>query len=85
MYLSHETSLLGLYENKWPSPVLGISLASGEYMDYPLKMGKNIVYSRDDTACDTKLTTCNYISCIEDWAVKKYMAAACPKGMWQYS
>ena len=81
MYLSHEARLLGLYENKWPSPVIGISVASGEYMDYPLKMGKNIVYSRDGIACDSELTTSNYINCIEDFAIKRYMAAECPKGI----
>ena len=53
MYLSHETKLLGLYENMWPIPVVGVNLATSEYMDFPLKMERKILYSRDGEACDS--------------------------------
>ena len=82
MYLSQDTKLLGLYENKWPFPVVGVNLASSEYMDYPLKMWKNIIYSRNGEACDETLIQAKYISCIEEWAIKRYGEAHwCPKSM----
>ena len=82
MYLSHETKLLGLYENKWPLPVIGLNLANSEYMDYPLKIWKNIIYSRNGKVCDNTKMSAEYISCIEDWAIKRYKEAHwCPKGM----
>ena len=81
MYLSQETKLLGLYDNKWPIPVVGVNLATSEYMDYPLKMWKNIIYSRNGKVCDNTQVPAKYISCIEEWAVRKYKEARCPKGM----
>lgn len=84
MYLSQEAKLLGLYENKWPFPVVGVNLASSEYMDYPLKMWKNIIYSRNGKACDTTQISSKYVSCIQDWAVKRYKEAhQCPKGVYE--
>ena len=82
MYLSPETKLLGLYDNKWPLPVVGINLASSEYMDYPLKMSKNIAYSRNGEACEINQVPVEYISCIEEMAVKRYKEAPqCANGM----
>ena len=82
MYLSPETKLLGLYDNKWPLPVIGVNLASSEYMDYPLKMSKSITYSRNGQVCDNDQVPAEYISCIEEMAVKSYKEAPqCANGM----
>ena len=82
MYLSHETKLLGLYENMWPIPVVGVNLATSEYMDFPLKMERKILYSRDGEACDSTQTSNKYANCIEKWAIKRYQECHwCPKGL----
>ena len=85
MYLSTETKLLGLYDNKWPLPVVGVNLASSEYMDYPLKMSKSITYSRNGKACNINQVPAEYISCIEEMAVKRYKEAPpqCANGICQ--
>ena len=81
MYLSPETKLLGLYHNKWPLPVVGISVENSEYMDYPLKMLKNKIYSRNGKSCDNTQHPTEYISCVENWAVKRYKESGCQKGL----